>query len=732
MNFAGAGAGESAPAERIDAARVSASVFGTLGVAPIRGRVFRGDEDLPGSAPVVILGERLWKERYASDSAIVGRTVNIDGLKREIVGVMPERFTFPDDHTALWLPIGIDPAKTESATFDFRAVARLRPGVTVGAATADLDALLPHVPDAFPGRLSAAAIAITKMHVQVRTLQDTMVGSIDRALWVLLGAAAFLLLVACANVADLFLVRAAQKQHDLVVRRALGAGRGAIIVETLLEALLLSILGCVLGLALAKAGLLGLRSMESGIAIPRLDGVGVDGTVLAAAMGITVLIAFVMSVVPALHSYGADVASVLTQTARGATAGRSRHRVRRALVVVQVAVALVLVTGAGLMARSFALLRSVPPGFTPAHAYAFRAALPDAAYPSAAATVDLLTRALEKLAALPGVTAAGAVSKLPLDDESRRDTAVWIEDQPLAMGGMPNVHQVVYASPETFSALGIPFLQGHTFEHPDAARAPLEVIVTQALAKRYWGNEQVVGKRLRLSVPFGAWFTVVGVTGDVRGTRLDQPPDETVYLPIVTAPGAAAANGDAGSTRWTPDDWAFVVRSSASPHDVTVPVEQTLRALAPAVPIYNVRSMDDVLARSTARTFFTLKLLEIASLFTMLIGAVGLYGVVSYMVSLRGREMAVRMALGAQPAALRLQVMKEAMGVAALGIALGLGAAVMLTHFLTALLLNVAPTDTATLLGAIALMSAVAALASWVPARRAAVIDLASTLRQDV
>lgn len=729
VNLGDGGAGDPARAERIEATRATASVFGLLGVAPLRGRVLREDEDL-GGTPVVILGERLWKVRYASDPGIIGRSVEVDGVAQEVVGVMPERFAFPSERTALWLPIGIDPARTKSAAFDFRGVARLRAGVTPQAAAADLQALLPHVPEVFPGRLTATAIRLTHMRPVVRSLRDTMVGGFGRALWVVFAAGAFLLLIACANVANLFLVRAEERQHDLAVRRTLGAGRGVIVAEFLAEGLLLATLGGALGLALGEAGLRALRSLPSGIAIPRLDSVGLDRAVLAVAAGITVLTALVMSVVPALRSFGPQVAFYLVQTSRGATAGRSRHRARRAFVIVQVALALVLVTGAGLMARSFQLLRSVPPGFDAARSYAFRVALPDAGYPTARDAVHFVTRALEEVAALPGVEAAGVVSKLPLDDEARADTAVFVEDRPVAMGAMPNVHQVAYATPGSFTALGIPFLQGRAFEPPDPARAPLEVVVTHALARRYWGEGQVVGRRVRLA-PAGPWFTVVGVTRDIRGTRLDQPPDETVYLPLVTAPGAASADGGAGDARWTPRELAFVVRTSAASHDIATPAERTIRALAPTLPVYGVRTMTDVVARSTARTTFTLELLEIASLAALLIGAVGLYGVVSYMVSLRAREMAVRVALGAEPGALRRLVLKQALAVAAFGVVLGLGAATMLTRFLSALLFDVAPTDPATLLGAAALMSGVAVAASWVPARRAAAIDPASTLRAD-
>jgi putative ABC transport system permease protein len=721
--------GDSRRAERVAAARVSASVFALLGIAPLRGRVLQESED-PDVMPIVVLGERLWRDRYGADPDIVGRSVAIDGITRQVIGVMPARFAFPDAQTALWLPIAIDSARTRSAAFEYRALARLRAATTIDVATADLQALLPQVPEAFPGRLTADAIRLTHMRPVVLPLRDRMVGGIGRALWVVFGAGAFLLLIVCANVANLFLVRAEERQHDLAVRRALGAGHTAIFAEFFAEGLLVATLGGMLGVALAWGGVRALRSLESGVAIPRLAGVGFDTPVLAVAAGITLLTALIMSVVPAIRAVGPEVTGVLVQTGRGTTAGRPRQRARRALVVLQMSLALVLVTGAGLMARSFRLLRAVPPGFDAAQSYAFRVALPETAYPTPSATVEFVTRAQQEMAALPGVRSIGVVSKLPLDDEGRRDTAVFVEDRPPAMGAMPNIHQVAYASPGAFQALGIPILQGRTFEVPDPSRVRLEVIVTRALAERYWSGRPVVDRRLRLA-PDGPWFTVVGVTGDLRGTRLDEPPDETVYLPLVTAPGSATKDGGAAAARWTPHELAFVVRGTVSPRDALGSVQRVFRSLAPALPVYAVRTMGQVVARSTARTSFTLELLEIASLAALAIGAVGLYGVVSYMVSLRAREMAVRIALGAERPALRWLVLKQALAVAAVGIAVGLGAALALTRFLSALLFDVTPFDPVTVLGAVVVLTAVTLVAGWLPARRAAAVDPGTTLRMD-
>jgi predicted permease len=386
------------------------------------------------------------------------------------------------------------------------------------------------------------------------------------------------------------------------------------------------------------------------------------------------------------------------------------------------------------MARSFRALRSVHPGFDAGRSYTFRVQLPPAGYPTTGSVVGFVTRALDELAALPGVQTAGVISKVPLEDEARQDTAVFIEGN-AATGGMgaqmPDIHQVAYTTPASFSALGIPIIEGRSFEQPDPSRAPLQAIVTRAFAKRYWGNNPAIGRRVRFA-PVGPWFTVIGVTGDVHGTRLDEPPDETVYLPLVVAPGAAMPNGDADSARWSPRELAFVVRSSAASNDVILPVESTLRTLAPSVPVYAVRSMGEIVDRSTARTSFTMGLLEVASLAALLIGAVGLYGVVSYMVSLREREMAVRIALGAQPGSLRLRVLGQAMAVAAAGIVVGLGMALVSSRVIAALLYDVAPNDTGTLVAAVLLMGAVALAASWIPAHRAAAIDPATTLRADV
>lgn len=719
--------GGDTPAERSNAARISANLFGILRVAPLQGRAFREAEDQPSAVPVVIIGQSLWERKYARDRALVGRRIEIDGVPREVVGIMPASFQFPVQGTEVWVPVTIDAARTKSAIFDYRGIARLRDGVAPDAAALDLQPLLPRVPELYAGRLTAAAIEQIKMRTVVRPLRDVIVGDVGHVLWVLLGSVAFVLLIACANVANLLLVRAEGRRQELAVRRALGAGRTAIMSEFLYEGLVLAALGGALGLALALVGVRVLRTLSAGVNVPRLHEVGMDATVFAAASAATLLAALLVSFLPALRSSGTSVSQLLTQGGHGSTAGRAQNRVKHALIVAQVALALVLLAGAGLMARSFAQLRAVQPGFDATGAFTFRIALPDAAYSKPGDAALFLNRALDALAALPGVT-AGAVTKLPLDAEARRDSAVFFEDRPLVTGTMPNVHQISYASPDYFQALRIPLMEGRTFERPDPARARFEVIVTRALAERYFSGGRAVGRRLRL-MPDGPWSTIVGVTGHVRGTAFEQPPDETVYLPLVS-PGVAE-NDPAGAARWTPHELAFVLRGAGDPTDFAARAERALRALDPAIPVYAARPMAEIVSRAGARTYFTLLLLGIASGIALALGAVGIYGVISYVVSLRTREIAVRLALGARQGDVRRMVSRQALGLAAIGIAIGLVGAIALTRFIAKLLFGVRPIDPWTLGGAAALLLAVALIASWLPARRAAGVDPARALRAE-
>jgi predicted permease len=715
--------------ERVTAGLASASTFAVLRATPLVGRTFRDEEDRRDAPPVVIIGQRLWERKFGADRGLIGRRLEIDGVPREVVGIMPAGFDLPSSRTDVWLPIGIDPSATASAAFDYRGVGRLRTGVSLEAAAADLQRLLPHVPEAFPGRLTTQAIAQIRMRAVVRPLRDVVVGDVGRVLWVVLGAVACVLLVACANVMNLFLVRAEGRQHELAVRRALGAGRGALAWEHIAEGVVLAIAGGVLALAAAYAGVRVLRSLDGAIDIPRLAEVRVDGVVLALSTAVTVIATLLVSVLPATRAAGTTATAALRESGRGLTAGRGRHRARNALVVAQLALALVLLTGAGLMARSFASLRAVSPGIDATHAFAFRVALPRAVYGEPGTAARFIARALDEMASVPGVEAAGAISKLPLVAEARQDSALFVEERPLAPGTMPALHQMAFASPGYFRTMGIPLLDGRTFDALDPARAPREVVLSRSVASRYWPKDRAIGKRIRMA-PVGEWYTVVGVVGDVRGSGLDQPPDEIVYLPLVVTLGGQAM-GMEPERRWTPRDIAFVARSTGDASAAGARAQAAVSALDPEIPAYGARTMTEVVARSAARTTLTLVLLGIASAVALALGCVGIYGVISYVVTLRTREIAVRMALGARPADVRRMVSRQAGLVIAIGLGVGLAGALTLTRVLGALLFGVGPIDPPTIAGAAGLLAVVAMVASWVPARRAASLDPARALRAD-
>lgn len=715
-----------APAERVNAAYITPSTLRVLKSAPARGRGFTDADAAPGAPASAIISHALWQRDFGGDPAVIGRRVTVDGVDREIVGVMPAGFDFPSAQTAVWIPLAFDPAHTKSAAFDYRGIARLRDGATLTAAQADLQRLLPQVPVVFPGRLTSGAIAVMHMAAVVRPLRDVMVSGAARVLWIVLGSVGVLLLIACANVANLFLARAEGRQREFAVRRALGAGRAALVNDCVGEALLLSAVGGAIGLALAGAGVALLERLPMSGGIPRLAEAHVDAAVVAFTAGASLVAALAVSVMPALRTGGASLASLLVADGRSATGSRVRHRARRALVVAQVALALVLLAGAGLFARSFQRLEAVDPGFDAAHALSFRLALPAVAYPDAAGTARAVVTTLQALRAIPGVETVGVATRLPLDDEAAQDSAVFIEDRPVPAGKMPDIHHMVFATPGYFAAMRIPVVAGRLFAEPDPSRDPAtqarEVVVSEAFADRYWTAATAVGKRIRMNAG-DPWSTIVGVVGSMHGDGLEKPPAQMVYSPLVTT--------SAGGTPWTPRDVAFVVRTRGDVDALVAPVRAAVRDAAPGLPAYHLQPMTALLANATARTTFTLMLLGIAAVMATAVGAMGIYGVIAYLVALRTREIGVRLALGAAPAEVRRMVVRRAVGDAALGVIAGLAASAVALRALAALLFDVAPTDPATLGAAAAALLLTAVAASWIPARRAAGLDPAVALRGD-
>jgi putative ABC transport system permease protein len=726
MSAANAAANSTDATQRISAAIATPSTFRVFGVASAKGRTFSDADATPGAPPVAVISQQLWANALASDPAIVGRRISIDGMDREIVGVAPKSFHFPEEQTQLWLPLVLDATHTNSAAFDYKGIARLKDGVTIAAANADLQRMLPQVPVVYPGRLTAAAITATKMRSEAASLRDTIVGNVSKILWVVLGAVALLLLLACANVANLFLARAEGRQREFAVRRALGAGRLMLLQTSLGEALVLSVVGGALGIALAAIGVSFLQQIPMGASIPRLGEIHVDLFVVAFTIAVSCVAALAVSALPAIRSSRASLSSLMGADGRSATGSRVRHGVRRALVVSQVALALVLVSGAALFARSFQRLSAVNPGFDADHALAFRLAMPAAAYPSTNDAATTAIAALRALRAVPGVTSAGAASRLPLDEQYTADSAVLVEDHPVQPGQIPNVMPMMFATPDYFRAMGIQIVAGRVFADPDPSldptRAPREVIVSEAFALKYWTAAEAVGKRIRMN-PLDAWSMIVGVVGSTHDAGLAKPAVAEVYSQLVTI----AASGKP----WSPRDYSFVVRTSGNAADVSAGVRGAVHSVAPELPVYRLTPLRSLLQDAEARTTFTVLLLSIAAVVALVIGTMGIYGVVAFLVALRTREIGLRLALGAQPSDVRRMVVGRALVDAVIGVAVGVAGAVALTRELSTLLYSVKPTDPISLLSAGALLLLTAMVASWIPARRAARLDPATALRDE-
>jgi predicted permease len=534
------------------------------------------------------------------------------------------------------------------------------------------------------------------------------------------------LLLACANVANLFLARAEGRHREFAVRRALGAGRLLLLQTSVGEAIVLSGIGGVTGIALATVGVSFLQQIPMGASIPRLAEIHVDGFVLAFTVAVSGVAALAVSALPAIKLSRASLTSLMGSDGRSSTGSRVRHGVRRALVISQVALALVLVSGAALFARSFQRLSAVNPGFEAEHALAFRVAIPAAEYPSTSDVAGTVVAALRALNAVPGVTSVGAASRLPLDAQSTADSAVFVEDHPVEPGKIPTVMPMMFATPEYFRAMGIPLVAGRLFGEPDPAldpvHAPREVIVSEAFALRYWTAADAVGKRIRMNAT-DPWSTIVGVVGSTHDNGLAKPAVAEVYNQLVST----AANGKA----WTPRDVAFVVRTSGNAADVSVGVRKAMQSVAPALPVYRLVALRSLLQDAEARTTFTVLLLSIAAVMALVIGTMGIYGVVAFLVALRTREIGLRLALGAQPADVRRMVVARALTDAAIGIVVGIGGALALTRGLSTLLFSVKPSDPVALLSSGAMLVLASLVASWIPARHASRLDPAVALRDE-
>ena len=694
----------------------SASLFPMLGVAPVIGRSFTTGEELKGSDQVALLDHGLWQRRFGGDTNIVGKTVQLDNLSYKIIGVLPAGFRIDGDTPCdLWIPLASNNPELTRGSHFLRVLGRLKPGTTRAQLDADLAAISARLVEQYAQNYRGGSWSL-----EAKPFQDVIVGNARLALWVLFGAVAFVLLIACANVANLLLARAAARGREMAIRTALGAARVRLIRQMLTESILLALAGGGLGLLLAEWGVDAMLALAPD-ALPRASEVAVDGRVLAFTVGAALVTGVVFGLMPALSASRPDLTWALKDGSRGATA--SRGRLRRALVVAEVALSLILLVGTGLMVQSFVRLRNVDPGFHPDHVLAMsvvRRGEHDApgGVDEPPPSDDFYERATRELARLPGVRAAGAATLLPLDGNSS-DFGFEIENWvPRVAGDNPDAQAREIAG-DYFAALGVPLVRGRLFAPSDDASSPPVVVVNQAFARRWWPNEDALGKHLRIKNRRAPkpWATVVGVVGDTRDFGLDQPPKPEMFF------------AHAQERRFTA--LTLVVRTVGAPMAMANAARGVIAEIDPEQPIFNVQTMDDYVAHSLAQRRFSLVLMLIFAGVALLLAAVGIYGVMSYTVAQRTQEIGIRVALGASESMVLKMVVADGMRLVAIGLLLGLAGAFALTRLLASMLYGVSPTDAPTFAAIAAVLALVALAATVIPARRAMRVDPMLALRAD-
>ncbi|MCY4122937.1 MAG: ABC transporter permease [Acidobacteria bacterium] len=708
--------------QRVEASNVTASFFEVLRTPPRLGRSFTAEEDRPGAAPVIVLSDGLWRSRFGAEPGVVGRLVEIGGESAEVVGVMPPGFSFSQQEIDLWRPLRLDRENVQLGAFGINGVARIADGSTLGQVRAELEAMISNLVEIFPDEGAAPILANAGFRPLVDPAREVAVGDIEATLWILLGAVGFLLLIACANVANLFLVRSEARHGEVVIRAALGESRGRLAGSVLFESLGLGVAGGLLALPLA---LLAVRLLVrfGPRELPRLDEISIDAAVLLFGLAVSVVAGLLFGLLPALRAAAVAAAGHMTAGARGATVRRQRQLGRRGLVVVQVALALTLLVGSGLAVRSFQRLAAVDPGFDPVDVLAFGLSLPERDYESPAARLNFHRQIVDRLRALPGAVDASAASTVPLSGEVS-GSGHTIEGRPLADGEVPPVFMVKRVAPGYFDTLRIGLVEGRVFDRLDGERDAPVAIVSRSLARTHWPGESALGKGIRLGGPPDEegeqWSRVVGVVDDVHEINLHEDPPEMAYYPLPGITGGEA----------TPAVMRYLMRG-ANAAGLSGAVREAVRGLDPTLPIAEIETLETLVGRARGTRAFVMALLAVSAGLALLLGSVGLYGVVSCMVAQRRREIAVRMAVGAQMTDVRRLVLTEAGALALLGALLGIGAAVVLTRRLQALLFETSPLDPVVFAAVSTLLIGVCLLASWLPARRAARIDPCTALRAE-
>jgi putative ABC transport system permease protein len=709
--------------EQLKGINVSASYFRVFGVPFAAGRPFSDEEDRPGGAKLAVLSNGLWHNRFGGDPSVVGKTLELGGESYQVAGVAAGSFS-ADPPADIYLPLQADPNSVDQAHY-LRATARLKPGVTLEMAKAQMKLAAADYERKFPKTLGPQG------GFTAEPLRDTVVGDVRRALLVLLGAVSFVLLIACANVANLLLARATLRRREIAIRSSIGAGRGRIIRQLLTESVLLSLAGGALGLLIGYAGVRALLALNPGD-IPRIGQHGsllmLDWRVLLFTLGISFLTGILFGLIPAFNASRTDLNATLKESGLRSGSGLRHNKARSLLVIAEMSMAVVLLVGAGLMIRTFGVLRTVDPGFDAHNVLTMEMSLTGARFEKAAGVNQLVRDAQRRIESLPGVTAFASTCCLPL--EGGFGLPFEIEGRPPADPNNAPGAGWRTISPGYFDVFRIPLLHGRHFTDRDDAAAGRVVVINEGLAKQYWPNGDAVGQRILIGKGVGPEFTepareIIGVVGDVRNQGLGSNPDPIMYIPVAqVTDGVTALNNKIIPL-------TLLARTKIQPFSLSEDIQREIRAASGGLPVAHIRSMEQVRGESTSRSDFNMTLLAIFAGIGLLLAAIGIYGLTSYSVEQRTQEIGIRMALGAGPADVRRMVVMQGMWLAFIGVFLGVAAALALTRLIANLLYGVKPWDPISIVSVAALLIAIALFATYIPARRASRVDPIVSLRYE-
>jgi predicted permease len=700
-----------------------------LGVQPALGRLFTWEDDSPSAPDTVLLSYGYWRQKFGGDTSVIGRSITADGKPRQIIGVLPRGFHFLDyEDAALVVPFKWDRSKTKLGNFSYQGMARLKPGVTMAQASADVARMLPIANRSFPAPegFSAALFEKAQIAPNLRPLKQDVVGDIGKVLWVLMGSIAMVLLIACANVANLLLVRVDGRRQELAIRAALGAGWRRIAMELMFESVVLGVLGSVLGLALAYAALRVLVAMAP-TGLPRIHEIGIDLPVLLFTFAIAIFSSVLFGSIPIFKYAGAHLNTGLREGGRALSQSRQQHRARNVLVVVQVALALVLLICSGLMIRTFRALMHVPPGFSePDAVQTFRFYVPETEIPDSdrERLVRMEQEIEQKLGAIPGVSSVSFSSDIPMDGRGSIDI-LFAEDHAYAEGQLPPVRRFKFVSPGFLATMGTPLIAGRDITWDDTYQKIPVAMISESFAKEYWHDARnALGKRIRVGTN-DDWREIVGVVGNVYENGVDKPMGSSVYWPVMM-------DRFEGQKEELRRGIAFAIRSPRAGSQAFLnEVRETVWSVGPNIPLANVHTLGYFYTQSMARTSFTLVMLGVAGGMALLLGIVGIYGVIAYSVSQRTREIGIRMALGAQKKTLVGMFVRQGLWLTGVGVLCGLVTAFGVMRLMSSLLFKVSPVDPVTYAAVTLGVVVTAYLACYLPSRRAAGVDPVDALRAE-